>query len=101
MRVSFIIERIGHILIKYPNLLSINDNILRKNGVDFRTCLEGDGVNVLAQFDLEDKINTLIEMGEFEEIKDNKSLALELLLKKIRNYNIKKINSNLLVKGNL
>ena len=101
MTVGFIIERIGHILVKNPKILSINDGILKKYDIDFRNCLEGDGVFVLAQYDLDEKINDIIEMGEFDEIKNNKSFALELLLKKIRNLNVKKVNTNFLVKESL
>ena len=101
MKSSDIIEHIGHILIKYPELLSVNDNILKKYGIDFRNCVPGDGINLLGDFNLEEKISFVIDNGYFDEIKNDKSLALDILLKKIRTINFKKNISNSLIKESL
>ena len=101
MKVSDIIERIGHILIIHPGLLATNDKILKNYNVDFRECLAGPGIDVLGYFDLEDRMNTIMEMGLLDEIQNKKSEALEIIRGSFMKLNFKEVKKNSYSKGNL
>ena len=101
MKVSDIIEHIGHILIKHPDLLSKNDAILKQYGINFRKCLVGSGINILGCLDLDEKINEILDKDDFIAIKNNEKLALEIILKHLRNSTFQKINSKTFKKENL
>lgn len=101
MKVSDIIERIGHILITSPELLSINDSILKEYGIDFRECLVGPGIDVLGYFDLSERMKTITEMRKLDEIQNKKSEALEIIRGSFMKLNFREVKQNSLIKGNL
>lgn len=101
MRINDIIERIGHILIKKPDLLNINDNVLKSYGINFRECIVGPGIDVLGYFDLEERMNTIVEMGKLDEIQNNKNEALEIIRGSFMKLNFKEVKRNSYMKGSL
>lgn len=99
MKVNDIIERIGHILISNPTLLEKNDEILKKYDIDFRKCIVGPGIDVLAYFDLEKRMKTILEMCKMDEVQNNKEEALEIIRGCFMKLNFKEVKDKTYKKG--
>lgn len=101
MTVKDIIEASGHIFVNKPELFLKNVNILKDFGVDIKYCNSGKGVQVLGYLDLNDRLETIKEMGYDDEVLNNPEDALELIrgYSMSLNYNDYKENMAQYVKG--
>lgn len=85
-------NRIGHIELMHPGLIKNNINVLSNYKIDYKNAKNGPGFDVLASFNLAERLDTINEMGLMDEILENPLESLEIIRGgSIKlNYNISK-----------
>lgn len=78
-RQLYAFNRLGHIWLIHPELKEKNMKVLDKYKIELDRCKIGPGFDELGKVDLDNEINTAIEMGFMDEMMENPEEILEIV----------------------